>query len=437
MHDADRQPKGDILITVRLGSVCRSHQVMRIAPLSRWAVLVLAWTTLGGLVACGGRKGGQPADGSAASGGSVITGSGGDSSKGGSSGASTGGAGVVSTGGSGSGATGGNPGDGGGGAGRSTGGASAGESIGQGGGGAPEGGASGQPVQMTLASLPTPRQEHGVAALLGEVYVLGGYTPNVTSSVMAYDPTKDTWRSVADFPSPFNHPAAGVIDDQIYVGGFYAGTSLTGPADGRTYVYDPKADAWSQRQSLPSGTERAGGCVAIVGKDMYVFGGGNSGQATNLVSVYHSAEDRWEVLPPLPETREHCDAFPSGDKLYIASGRTHTIPEFRPTTLEYDPAAQTYATKTPIPTPRGGAAGAVMGGRLFLFGGEGADNTIGVFSEIQAYDATHDSWETFPPMTMPRHGFGAATVGDRIYLPGGATRQGGSATNANTVFYFE
>ncbi len=380
--------------------------------------LALAWFGGDGCSSSQGKNGNDGLAGGA-TGGSAPAGSGGNgASTGGSSGGSTGGGGVVSTGGAAAGA----PADGGG--------------V-SGGGGASGGAAGAPPVQATLASLPTPRQEHGVVALLGEVYVLGGYTPNVTSSVMAYDPTKDTWRAVADFPSPFNHPNAGVIDDQLYVGGFYAGTSLTGPADGRTYVYDPMANSWTPRQPLPSGTERAGGCVAIVGQDMYVFGGGNSGQATSFVSVYHSAEDRWEALPPLPETREHCGAFSSGSKLYIASGRTHTIPEFRPTTLEYDPAAKTYVTKTPIPTPRGGAAGAVMGGRLFLFGGEGADNTLGVFSEIQAYDATRDSWETFPPMTMPRHGFGAATIGDRIYLPGGATREGGAASNANTVFYFE
>ena len=321
----------------------------------------------------------------------------------------------------------------------STGGASAGGMAGQ--GSASGGAAGGTPeamvVQQTLASLPAPRQEHGVVGLLGQVYVLGGYTPNVTASVMAYDPAKDAWRDVADFPSPFNHPAAGVIKDKIYVGGFYAGTSLTGPATGRTFVYDPAGDSWTERAALPSGTERAGGCVAVVDQDMYVFGGGNSGEATNFASVYHSASDTWETLPNLPETREHCGAFLSGGKLYIASGRTHDIPEFRRSTLEFDPVAKTYTTKTPIPTPRGGAAAAVLGGRLFLFGGEGANNTLGVFDQIQAYDAVSDSWETFPPMLIARHGFGAATIGDRIYLPGGATRMGGSATASTTVFYLQ
>jgi N-acetylneuraminic acid mutarotase len=78
----------------------------------------------------------------------------------------------------------------------------------------------------------------------------------------------------------------------------------------------------------------------------------------------------------------------------------------------------------------------VLGGRLFLFGGEGADNQNGVFPDIQAYDARTDTWEAFPPMLVPRHGYGGATLAERIYLPGGAIRQGGAASDVATVFYF-
>jgi len=306
-------------------------------------------------------------------------------------------------------------------------------------GGDPGGAPSSTPVEEGIALLPADRQEHGVVAAHGEVFVLGGYSPDVTPSVIAYDPAQDMWRDVADFPSPFNHPAAGVVDDKIYVAGYYAGTSLTGPATGRTYVYDPVADEWSEKKALPTGTERAGGCVTALGTDLYVFGGGNSGDATDFASVYDTVGDSWTELPKLPETREHCSAYAKGGKIYIVGGRTHTIPEFRPSTLEFDPTAKTYTPKTPIPTPRGGAAGAVLGGRIFLFGGEGAgedDGLNGVFPDIEAYDGATDTWEAFPPMLIPRHGYGGATLGDRIYLAGGAIRQGGGASDIATVFYF-
>jgi N-acetylneuraminic acid mutarotase len=321
-----------------------------------------------------------------------------------------------------------------------SGGAGAGGDVSEAGGAAGDFGSdptTGTPTEVGLASLPEARQEHGVVAVGGEVYVLGGYTPDVTASVLAYDPQTDSWHSVADFPSPFNHPAAGVVNGKIYVAGFYAGTSLTGPATGRTFVYDPTADHWTEKKALPAGTERAGGCVAVLGTLVFVFGGGTNGNATSFASVYDTASDSWRDLPALPETREHCAAFASGGKLYIVGGRTHVIQEFRPSTLEFDPAAQTYVEKTPIPTARGGLAGAVLGGRLFVFGGEGADNSLGVFDNIDAYDAETDSWQSFPPLTVPRHGFGAATLGDRIYLPGGAIHQGGAATDVVTAFYFE
>jgi N-acetylneuraminic acid mutarotase len=78
----------------------------------------------------------------------------------------------------------------------------------------------------------------------------------------------------------------------------------------------------------------------------------------------------------------------------------------------------------------------VLFGRLFLLGGEGADNEAGVFSEVEAYDPRLDSWQSFPPLTLPRHGFGAAVIGDEIYLPGGAIREGGSATDVLSVYSF-
>lgn len=321
------------------------------------------------------------------------------------------------------------------------------ESGGSGGSGAGEGtGASatggespldGTPTEEELAPLPEDRQEHAVVALQGEVFVIGGYMPNVTPSVIAYDPEKDSFRDVTDFPSPLNHPGAVVVDEKIYVAGFYAGTSLTGPASGQVFVYDPSTEEWTERTAQPAGTERAGGCVTALGSDIYVFGGGHHGDATAVSSVYNTESDSWRALPDLPESREHCSAFASGGKIYIAGGRTHTISEIRLTTLEFDPETELYTEKEPIPTARGGAAGAVLGGRLFLFGGEGNTEMDGIFANIEAYDPLTDSWEEYPPMLVPRHGYGAATINGRIYLAGGATRQGGAASSENSVFFFE
>jgi N-acetylneuraminic acid mutarotase len=82
-------------------------------------------------------------------------------------------------------------------------------------------------------------------------------------------------------------------------------------------------------------------------------------------------------------------------------------------------------------------AGAVLDGRLFVFGGEGSGMGSGVFPNVEAYDPAADRWETLPAMSVPRHGFGAATLDGRIYLPGGATSQGFGPVDDHSVLFFE
>lgn len=78
-----------------------------------------------------------------------------------------------------------------------------------------------------------------------------------------------------------------------------------------------------------------------------------------------------------------------------------------------------------MPTPRGGAAGAVAEGRLYVVRGEGNPAAAsGVFAEVEAYDPETDRWTSLPPMSTPRHGTGAAALLGQIYVPGGATQQG-------------
>jgi N-acetylneuraminic acid mutarotase len=296
---------------------------------------------------------------------------------------------------------------------------------------------SGEATEEETASLPANWQEHAVAAANGEVFVFGGYAPNATDRVIAYDPETDMWRDAADFIGPFNHANVGTVGDKIYLAGFYEAGGMS-QASAQTFVYDPVMNDWNELTPMPSGTERAASCVAVFGTELYLFGGARNNQVVDDVSVYDTATDGWTELPPLPEPREHCAAGEIGGKLYIGGGRAHGIPDFEPNTWEFDPVAKTYQPKEPIPTPRGGVAGAVLGGRLFVFGGEGNSAVqSGVFGEIEAYDPATDSWEAFPPLAVPRHGFGAAVLADRIYLPGGANRQGGAAFDAASVFFFE
>ena len=376
------------------------------------------------LVACAeSGSNNQPAGGGGSAGFAAMSGVAGstdDAGSGGASGASAGSgtvggnAGTAPSGGAGAGGDGGDGGDGG----------TAGSAAGAGGTGGTAGAAGGTPREETLPDLTTVRQEHAVVALADEIYVIGGYTPNATATVEAYDPVARSWRAVRDFPMVLNHANAAVVGDELYVTGFYVGSSMSNTSR-QVFVYDPAMNEWTERTPMPDGTERATGCVAVLGDTIYVFGGARGGTVSDA-SAYDTVLDEWQALPALPEPREHCAAGAIDGILYIAAGRSGAISGFRPATLVFNPTAMSYSMKAPITTPRGGVASAVLNGRLFVFGGEGnaAPASSGVFPTVEAYDPRTNAWEALPPLTVPRHGYGAATLDGRIYLAGGATNQG-------------
>jgi len=296
---------------------------------------------------------------------------------------------------------------------------------------------SGTPTEKALAKLPAARQEHSVAALNGEIYVIGGYSggsTQVTDSVIAYDPVKDSWRDVHKFPGPLNHGNAGSVGGKIYVAGFYTGGTMS-TATTQVFAYDPASDTWTEKTPLPDNTERAAGCVAVDSGFMYVIGGAHDGKSVDNAARYDPAADSWKELAPLPERREHCTAGAIGSIIYVAGGRVDGITNFEPKTWAYDPSADAWTEKASLPTPRGGLAGAVLGSKLYVFGGEGNSAvTSGVFPNIDVYDPATDQWATIAQMLVPRHGYGSAVIDDKAYLPGCATHQGAGASNENSVF---
>lgn len=294
----------------------------------------------------------------------------------------------------------------------------------------------GNPIEETLEAVPVGRGEHGVAAVGGEVYVMCGFTPQVTASLQAYTPASDSWRDLADVPVVCHHPNVAVIDDKLYILGFHMGSGQR-VADGTSFEYDPASDSWTELAPQPAGTERGASCVTSHQGKAYVFGGTND-IALPDASTYDPVANAWEQIPPLPMPRHHCIAAVVNDLIYIVSGRDVVISEVHTESFVYDPVSQSYEEVAPILTPRGGAAGGELGGRIFVFGGEGnVDDPNGIFHEAEVYDPASDSWQTLPDMNVPRHGFGAAIILGKIYLPGGSTSQGIDVTPTHSVFYFE
>ncbi|MCX8103759.1 MAG: galactose oxidase [Candidatus Bipolaricaulota bacterium] len=284
------------------------------------------------------------------------------------------------------------------------------------------------------APLTVPRGEVAVAALLGKIYVVGGFDGDrrTSSVVEAYDPTTDQWTRIAPLPRGLNHPMAAGANGKLYVIGGYLGPGLSNPTDA-IWEYDPATRQWSERAKMPT-ARAAGAAVALDGK-IYVVGGARSGRSVGDFAVYDPAQNRWAELPPMPTERDHIAAGTHGTKIYVAGGRPPFIGGLN--VLEaFDLATQRWQTLAPMPTGRSGIAGAVVRGCFYVFGGEGNTQTVtGVYAQNEVYDPRTNSWEPQPPMPTPRHGIGAAALNDKIHIPGGGTRQGFSVSSVHEVYH--
>ena len=96
--------------------------------------------------------------------------------------------------------------------------------------------------------------------------------------------------------------------------------------------------------------------------------------------------------------RDHLAAGVISGRIFVAGGRNGR--DFTMDVLEeYDPTAQTWRDRAPMPTGRSGIAGAAVGGRFFVFGGEGnRANAQGIFDAVEVYDPAQETWARLPPM---------------------------------------
>ena len=289
-------------------------------------------------------------------------------------------------------------------------------------------------------AMPLARSEHAIAELDGKIWVLGGYPPGRLPSnlVQIYDPAANRWSLGPRLPQPIHHMMVAAVSGKLYViGGELDGASTGRPEIfvGHVWVHDPAVGGWVQRAPMP--TPRSGGGKAVIDGKIYVAGGRPPGG--HAFEVYDPATDTWEKLPDMPTQRNHLAMVALDGKVVVAGGRTGpgAMAERVDVVEIYDPATRRWTRGASLPAPRGGITGAVHGGCMFVFGGEGErSHVLGLTPTAYGYDPRADRWTRLPDLPIAVHGLkGSAVIGGRIFLPGGAITLGGNTgTNAMQVY---
>ena len=182
---------------------------------------------------------------------------------------------------------------------------------------------------------------------------------------------------------------------------------------------------WTTKNPMP--TARGGFGVAVANGKIYAIGGLNNNTNLAVNQEYDPVANSWRTKEPMPTARSGCAVASYQGKIYVIGGTvgvtTDLVSEFTGAVEVYDPATNTWETKTPMPTPRADLSASVVNGKIYLIGGKERWGEEPLYHELdvnEVYDPANDSWTTAAPMTVPAFGYASAVVGGKIYVFGGA-----------------
>ena len=234
---------------------------------------------------------------------------------------------------------------------------------------------------VTRGPMPTPRAYFAIAAYQNKVYCIGGavgmasvdersgFTGYVTTNINeAYDVVTGTWTTMAPMPKEGMYISAQEVNGKIYVIG-----------QARLYVYDPAADSWTNKTSMPLPLPGYP-LVSAAFDDKIVFTGKygveNALQRPHdelQTLIYDTVNDSWAQASSAPTVvtlggAAATTGTAAPKRVYVFGLATEFYPPFSVNEI-YDPQSDTWTTGMPTPENRSDFSVAVANDQFYAIGG--------------------------------------------------------------------
>lgn len=279
---------------------------------------------------------------------------------------------------------------------------------------------------VNKTSMPVEVVGHGVAAVDGKIYVIGGsnYDVWVVNSTFQYDPTADCWTPKKSMPTARSNFGIAVYEGKIYCFGGDIGTDRPLPT-AITEVYDPVTDSWESKASMP--TARYDLVASAANGKIYLIGGFDykGPYCLNITEVYDPKTDLWISKASMPTGVMSCASAVIDDKIYVLGGRVYTSTSGYDCNLTqiYYPFKDVWTYGVPLPEPvtyatAGATTGAFAPKRIYVLGGR---QMLDSLNFTQIYNPETNNWIIGNSMPTARCRFGVAVVNDQLYAIGGLT----------------
>jgi N-acetylneuraminic acid mutarotase len=273
----------------------------------------------------------------------------------------------------------------------------------------------------TVAPSPVVRAEALGGIVNGKVYLFGGLFADTDGHILArtrgdvYDVASNTWTQLGDEPEPVTHAGTAIDGNIIWFVGGYVGDHPAPPTT-HTWKYDTMTDIWTAGPELP--IARGAGAAAIVGREIHFFGGMDDARTTDEGDHWSLNLDdpdaTWQVRAPLTNPRNHVAVASLGGKLYVIGGQhAQESAQVAQSDVDcYDPATDTWTSVAALPGPRShvNESTFVMNGKIIVLGGEIGYNLPQ--NTIYAYDPSLNSWSLIGLLPANRSTSLAGVIGD-------------------------
>lgn len=134
----------------------------------------------------------------------------------------------------------------------------------------------------------------------------------------------------------------------------------------------------------------------------------------------------WRLVAAAPLAVYEAQGAVVGTRLYVFGGFYNGATQATTRVQRYDPAANAWDTVAPMPEKLTHAGHASSAARVFFVGGFLGDHPGASTTHAWVYDAAGDRWSALPNLPAARGGGGAAVIGSALHFFGGVVRNGDS-----------
>lgn len=223
-------------------------------------------------------------------------------------------------------------------------------------------------------------------------------------------PNGISWRAQTNLPLVREEAQSFVFEDRLYVLGGYVNTPEFA-ATTRFDRYDPATAKWQRMADMPTKFTHAGVAVDLKTQTAWFVGGyigdfpiGPGGpDGSSVTWKYHIPTNTWSAGKSLPLARGAGGAAIIGRKLYYFGGanKLRTADQGSHWALDLDNPTK-WRERSPLPNPRNHFGTVVVKDQIYVVGGQ---HLLELESTNQAdvhrYDVTTDTWSAIASMPRP------------------------------------